>query len=360
MNPTNHWKLGLFVIGGTAVAFALLIWVGASNFDRVTVPAFTYFDESVQGLDQGSPVKFRGVTIGGVTRIGIAQDQRLVRVQFDVYAEVMKELGFDNLEQILGEWGKGRFVPPNVRVSIASAGITGLKFLEVDVFDVNTVKPPPELDFNPLWNYVPSTPSTIKGLEESLRQTADVIPLMLGDIRKLTESVTEIVDDPELRSLVMTAKDFVEVANEKLATLSVDGLTADLGATLETIERAATTIERTAVEMGDDTSLTLEELRTSTSEFLATDGTLATTLAKLDSALTTFETELRAAALDDTTRAVREATASVTDVTTNTGPLSDDARATLASLRRTLDAVHELARLLERNPSALISGKSNP
>ena len=40
----------------------------------------TYFDESVQGLQVDSIVKFRGVDIGTVRKIGVAPDQRLVEV----------------------------------------------------------------------------------------------------------------------------------------------------------------------------------------------------------------------------------------------------------------------------------------
>jgi ABC-type transporter Mla subunit MlaD len=61
---TNHWKLGLFVLVGLFVMFGALFWLGARRFQRTSFPAVSYFDESVQGLDVGSPVKFRGVTVG--------------------------------------------------------------------------------------------------------------------------------------------------------------------------------------------------------------------------------------------------------------------------------------------------------
>ena len=59
---TNHWKLGLFVLISLFVMIAALFWLGARRFQRTSFPAVTYFDESVQGLDVGSPVKFRGGT----------------------------------------------------------------------------------------------------------------------------------------------------------------------------------------------------------------------------------------------------------------------------------------------------------
>ena len=64
--PSNHWKLGLFVVAGVGLFLALLGGLGARGLRKETVTYTTYFDESVQGLDVGSPVKFRGVTIGNV------------------------------------------------------------------------------------------------------------------------------------------------------------------------------------------------------------------------------------------------------------------------------------------------------
>ena len=63
---TNPWKLGLFVVSGFVIAFASLVWLGSQSLDRQTQRVITYFDESVQGLEVGSPVKFRGVVIGSV------------------------------------------------------------------------------------------------------------------------------------------------------------------------------------------------------------------------------------------------------------------------------------------------------
>ena len=53
---TNHWKLGLFVIAGIAVALISLVTLGARNWNKESVLFVSYFDESVQGLELGSPV----------------------------------------------------------------------------------------------------------------------------------------------------------------------------------------------------------------------------------------------------------------------------------------------------------------
>ena len=48
--PTNHWKLGLFVVTGFVLALITVVVLGAQSLKKQTVSYKTYFDESVQGL----------------------------------------------------------------------------------------------------------------------------------------------------------------------------------------------------------------------------------------------------------------------------------------------------------------------
>ena len=62
----NHFKLGLFVITGLVAGLAALVFLGANRLVHEPTLIETYLDQSVQGLDVGSKVKYRGVTIGSV------------------------------------------------------------------------------------------------------------------------------------------------------------------------------------------------------------------------------------------------------------------------------------------------------
>src|SRR5205807_5729109 len=89
---TNHWKLGLFVLLAVGTMLGALFWLGARRFRRESFRAVSYFDESVQGLDVGSPVKFRGVTVGTVADITIAPDHRHVQVTSNIYVDALVRL----------------------------------------------------------------------------------------------------------------------------------------------------------------------------------------------------------------------------------------------------------------------------
>jgi len=133
---TNHWKLGLFVVLAIGVLIAVTFWMGARRFERDAFQAVSYFDESVQGLEVGSPVKWRGVTVGTVAEITVAPDGRQVQVTSDIYSDALSRLGLE--QPVAG----GTFIDPNLRVQLASAGITGVRFLQTDFFDPVRYPPP--------------------------------------------------------------------------------------------------------------------------------------------------------------------------------------------------------------------------
>ena len=65
----NYFKLGLFVIGALIAGIVVLLVIGSGRWFERKSTIETYFNESVQGLDIGSKLKYRGVVIGEVTKI---------------------------------------------------------------------------------------------------------------------------------------------------------------------------------------------------------------------------------------------------------------------------------------------------
>ena len=71
----NYFKLGLFVLGALVSGVVLLIVIGSGRWFQPKLTIESYFNESVQGLDIGSKLKYRGVAIGEVTRIGFTYNK---------------------------------------------------------------------------------------------------------------------------------------------------------------------------------------------------------------------------------------------------------------------------------------------
>ncbi len=77
MNPANksYFKVGIFVLISFSVLVGFMIIFTAGSLFQRTLRLETYFDESVQGLDIGSPVKHRGVKVGTVQEITFVQNE---------------------------------------------------------------------------------------------------------------------------------------------------------------------------------------------------------------------------------------------------------------------------------------------
>ena len=76
----TKFALGLFVTCGIGMVFLAVIWLGMSRYFKNGRYYATYFNESVQGFNVDSPVKYRGVSIGRVERIVVAPDANLIQV----------------------------------------------------------------------------------------------------------------------------------------------------------------------------------------------------------------------------------------------------------------------------------------
>jgi phospholipid/cholesterol/gamma-HCH transport system substrate-binding protein len=255
-SPTNHWKLGLFVVSGVVLALSAVVVLGAQSLKKQTIPFITFFDESVQGLDVGSPVKFRGVVIGTVSDINIAPDRRHVETVSDVETEALTRLGlFDGKPSIIHAK-----VPPGLRVQLASAGITGVKFLQMDFFPEKD-NPPPRLPFPTPPNYVPAAVSMMKNVEDAITRAMNRVPEVADNILIVTARLDRILADVEGRHFTQQAETVLNRADRvlgridgTLSDLQTDKLSARAQGTLENIDgvtnRMSVLLDRTTAQDG--------------------------------------------------------------------------------------------------------------
>jgi ABC-type transporter Mla subunit MlaD len=176
----NYFKLGLFVIGAVAAGIAVLLIIGTGRWLKPRVTMETYFNESVQGLDIGSKMKYRGVVVGEVTAISFTY----LRYELDkpmgdrkryvlVEAQLQPRLVGGKAANDLASPESTRMeVERGLRVRLAPQGITGTSYLEVDYVDPvqNPVLP---IDWVPENIYIPSAPSTVSQLINSASEIMD-------------------------------------------------------------------------------------------------------------------------------------------------------------------------------------------
>ena len=92
--------VGFFVLGAFFLGIIALLSFGSFNFLTKPEQFVVYFDESVSGLDQGSPVKFRGVRVGRVAKISVTYNAETKQSVVAVLCEFNRNVLTDTREQI--------------------------------------------------------------------------------------------------------------------------------------------------------------------------------------------------------------------------------------------------------------------
>jgi len=198
--------LGVVVLGAGAI------------FQKKNI-AETYIDESVQGLDVGSPVKFRGVPVGRVEDISLTSAAYRTRLQ---YVLVRMSISSNMFQFPLNNPRSPELraaLDRGFRIRIAPQGLTGVAYLEADYLDPER-NPSLQIDWQPDYPYIPSARSRITQLSEAveriLRNFSDI------DISQLSQSLD--------KSLVAMSK-LAESANLDKIGGQASGLLQELRAT---------------------------------------------------------------------------------------------------------------------------------
>ena len=279
---SSKFLIGLFVITGLLLGAVIIIWVSAADLFMKGSTYVSYFDESVQGLQTDSAVKYRGVEIGKVDSIKVAPDYSLIEV-------VMKiNLSGDLQKQAYAQ--------------LKTAGITGIVFIELDRIQSGEILNSPTFKFEAPYPVIPSRRSEIsrfladtdkimqnikgidfQGIANQLKSTTKSIETFLAGDRtnrimsnlesmsiNLDKSVAKInktiaegkIDDvfKETAETLANARQLINRARQEVEALNLAQQTAKTGVILDTLDKRTKSI---TLDLQD----TAENLRT-TSEYL--------------------------------------------------------------------------------------------
>jgi phospholipid/cholesterol/gamma-HCH transport system substrate-binding protein len=183
----TKFMVGLFVVIGFSLAAVVVIWLGVSNYFEKGQYYVAYFDESVQGLDKDSPVKYRGVAIGSVNSIGVAPDANLIQVVLKIETDIK----LDN----------------SIVAQLKSVGITGIMFVELEKKDENAPPAVQRIDFPTKYPVISTKPSDFKKIFESLTEVLmEFKKLDIQEISNLIQStlikMEQVIDNAQVEKLV--------------------------------------------------------------------------------------------------------------------------------------------------------------
>lgn len=321
--------IGIFVSGAFALLAALVVFFGTAQFFERTERYIMFFDESVNGLNVGSAVKFKGVPIGKVTRIMIrAENQPLESSAIPVIVELdqgrlQRELNVG--QDVFEEEAFARHIASGLRARLNTESfITGLLFIELDF--VESPREPEFVQETMVYREIPTVPSTVQAITQ--RAMEAIAAFSEVDIRDTIETIQETIRLTRLRMeqldvprLVESYADAADLLRGHLRAVDVPQTMDRLNKTLDQVSRLMDSLEEETVVVSDEVSETLAQAT-------AVFSKAAITLDNLNSAV---------------------------------GPdsrLIFEMESTLQSIGRTADSLRSLADFIERNPNAFLRGRA--
>jgi len=318
-NPT---AIGLFMVGGAALSVLGVATLASGSWFESQSTFISYFGESVNGLEVGAPVKFKGVPVGRVTNLFIQIEevdktfQVPVQYEIDVTRLTSATGTFVHLEDpaVLRQQ-----ITDGLRAQLQMESmVTGQLYVELTY---RPDAPPPELESSPTaYPEIPTTPSMLAAFgTQAGSMVGDVLTILFRvnemleevDMKQLNESVVSsaqaveaLANSPELRAAMGDVPAMTAQVNSTLAEMQL--LAERIGGTIEPFQLQ---LEGTNAEM----VLTLQSMRQSmedTRGFLTTDSGIG------------YQME-----------------------------------GAMGSLRDAAEALRTLATTLERNPDMLLRGK---
>jgi len=222
----NEGAAGLMVIAGIVLFAGLIAWVQGIGLGRKSYRVTVEFADA-KGMEEGTPLRYRGVEIGKATKIRPSSDSVLVDV----------EITATDLR-----------IPGDSVVEVQSAALLGDKYMDVFVqtalADDPTLPLPTDPDCNP--EKLICDGSKLQG-----RALPD-----LADLIRTSYQLAEIFTDPLLMTTVQQLGQSVVSSTSGLSGLgeNVTSLTKSLNGQMGNLEKALTSVGGAAQEINTTSS----------------------------------------------------------------------------------------------------------
>lgn len=339
-------RVGALVLAGLVLALAFILFLTANRLTRDAVMYETYIQESVQGLEVGTAVRYRGVAIGRVSEVGLVsveyrrpEGQRFMAA----FQRVLVRFTVDS-----GRVGDATRIEDAVRaglrVRLAAQGITGVYYLELDFVDPGRFPEPPPVPWRPEHPFIPAIPSTVAQVQDAaqvLLQRLDEadLPGLLANINGLVTDLREQTRGGELAMAMHEATELLRTLRAEAERADIPEAVAELRRTMGAASEAMAELRGAAAEARG--LLASEEVRQAVANASAAAAELRRAAQRLPGTLASIEA------------GVRTARTASTDLQVDLVPILRDMRTAVGNLR-------DATELLRRAPGQAIFGAPPP
>jgi len=250
----TQFSVGLFVIIGMAVVVIFILWLGMVQYFQEGRKYVAFFDESVQGLQKDSAVKYRGVDIGRVSDIRVAPDGKLVQIVL-------------NLREPLRD-------KENLVAKIKSVGITGIMFVEMERIRPGEIVPMPELDFEPDHPVIPTKPSEMQQLFTDLYEIMNEIKQVdfqkiANDVSSTLDNVNQTLTDAQVQKISSKIQETLTTAEALMAPekwepirKNIQQAAASMNQLINKTDRSVTQVSQAMAAHNKEIAVAIDEFQT--------------------------------------------------------------------------------------------------
>ncbi|MCM2320237.1 MAG: MlaD family protein [Pseudomonas sp.] len=238
--PRKPFWIGAFLLSGIVLLAGGLLLLGRDNWFSQPSDYVVYFTGTLDGLDVGADVTYRGVKVGTVREIRLSYDRELKDVVIPVVLRINPDAGskgqrFDRVVE--------RLVAHGLRAQLQTQSLlTGKAIVALDLFpDQNGyVREPHDLELPT----IPSVPSRID-------QVANLLRELTGSLREMP-----------LREMVVSANTTLQALERLSTSPELQGGLLSLGQTLRNVENLTQQLQRQIPPILDNARQGSGELRT--------------------------------------------------------------------------------------------------
>jgi len=233
----NYFRIGLFIVLGMAILAGGLIAFGAGQIFKKRIYIETYVNSTVQGVDKGTPVKFRGVLIGTVSSITFAFNEygttdevdkfNYVVILMEIDKEMFPGMFSENLTSLIQ-----KNIDQGMRARIEPLGITGMNYIDINYVKDPEEFPPLTINWTPHHYYIPSAPGQLTNILDSVNSMmSDMKKLNLGDVQsglsQLLDNLNKAVTGAELEKVSRDMQALMATFDKAVTEADLGSLSAD-------------------------------------------------------------------------------------------------------------------------------------
>jgi len=253
-NPT---LIGAFVLGAVAIAGAAAVVIGSGRWFRSNVKFVAYFQGSVNGLEKGAPVKFRGVSIGTVTDVMLSLGERKGEVRIPVIMEIDK----DRLRELGAS--QALVAAPGMIHTLAHQGglraqlqqqsfITGQLFIGLDLVPDSPMDLVQAQEDNP-YTEIPTLPTRLELAQAKFQAVLDKLSQFdweaLGkSLSSTVDGLNRVVNSPEIQANLVSLRKTLDEIRQAVGPLakSLTGASDQLRGALQRLQAAVDRVDAIA------------------------------------------------------------------------------------------------------------------